>query len=284
MTVQEVMTKINADLEAAKTAIPVSFTTRTRITLPAVHAIQARAALYAKNLDLAITAATEAINGVPLDTRAQHPLIWTDASNAGVIWKQRRESGQTRLGDAFYDRTQQRIMYGPSKELRDLFNQTTDVRYASLVLSRGSVRFSLGKYVGGDAANPGLADIKVFRTAEMYLIRAEAYAEKNRLAEGAADLNMLRAARITGYTAASFNTKEELVNAIIIERFKELAFEGQRMGDLRRKLLPVTRIPEDAVNAQGAETLAPTDRRYYYPIPDAEILANENLQQNPGYQ
>ncbi len=283
-TVAEVMTNINADLDAAKALIPASFTSATRISLPAIHAIQARAALYAKNWDLAISAATAAINAVPLATKAQYPLIWQDKTNAEVIWKFRREQANfTRAGDWFYDRTQNKIIFGPSKELRDAFDKTTDIRYAATVMERGADRYSLAKYMGGDATNPNLADLKVFRTAEMYLIRAEAYAEKGQLLLAANDLNTLRAARINGYLPQVFVTKEALINAIMEERFKELAFEGQRVHDLRRRGLSITRLPEDAINAQGAVLLRPTDKQYYFPIPDAEILANENIEQNPGY-
>ena len=117
----------------------------------------------------------------------------------------------------------------------------------------------------------------------MYLIRAEANAEKGLLLAAAQDLNTLRAARINGYVPQVFLTKEALINAILEERFKELAFEGHRIHDLRRKGLSVTRLAEDAINAQGAVLLQPTDKQYYFPIPDEEILANENIEQNPGY-
>jgi starch-binding outer membrane protein, SusD/RagB family len=283
LTAGEVMAKIRADLAQAATLIPTTFTTRTRITLPAVYAIQARAALYAKNWDEAITAATTAINGVPLETRSLYPSIWTDVSNVGVIWKHKREAGGARIGRTFYDDTQDKIVYGPSEELRLLFDQVNDIRYATLVQLRGADRYSLGKYIGGTSGEPGRADIKVFRTAEMYLIRAEAYAEKNDLVNAAADINMLRTNRITGYTPVSFTSKQAAIDAIMLERFKELAFEGHRIYDLRRRLLPVTRIPADAINALGATTLNPTDRVYYFPIPNAEILANPNVVQNPGY-
>lgn len=283
LKVSEVVAKIKADLAQAAALIPASFTTRTRITLPAVNAMQARLALYAKSWDEAIAAATAAINGVPLETRTQYPSIWTDVANNGVIWKHKREAGGTRIGRTFYDDTQDKIVYGPSQELRSLFDQTNDIRYATLVTLRGTGRFSLGKYVGGTSGEPGRADIKVFRTAEMYLIRAEAYAEKNDLINAAADLNFLRAARINGYINATFASKQAAIDAIIEERFKELAFEGQRIADLRRRLLPVTRIPADAANALGAVNLNPTDRVYYFPIPNTEILANPNVVQNPGY-
>ncbi|HEX8315650.1 MAG TPA: RagB/SusD family nutrient uptake outer membrane protein [Flavisolibacter sp.] len=284
LKVSEVVAKIKTDLQTAKALLPTSLTDRTRMTQAAIQAIQARTAVYSKNWDEAIQAATAAIAEVPLDTRTQHSLVWKDQSNAGVIWKHRREVGQSLIGDLYYDRTQQKIMYGPSQELISLFDQTNDIRYSTTVLSRGTGRPSVGKWVGGDASNPNLADIKVFRTAEMYLIRAEAYAEKSMFNEASNDLNTLRAARITGYVNQTYASRDELINQVITERFKELAFEGQRLGDLRRRLLPITRNAVDATNALGSVTLSSTDRQYYYPIPAGEILANTNMEQNPGYK
>lgn len=284
LTVGEVFGHINNDINTAIGLIPANFGDRTRMTLLAVYALQARVALYQKNWDLAISAATSVINAIPLATRTQYPQIWTDETDAEVVWKHKRTTGQSRIGNVFYDNSLGKIMYGVSNELRSLFT-IADVRYESTVAELGGTRYAVGKYIGGDpVGQPGLADIKVFRTAEMYLIRAEAYAEKSQVGLGAADLNTLRRQRITGYADETFGNKESLINAVLLERFKELAFEAQRMNDLRRKLLQVTRNPEDAVNALGAVLLKPTDKAYYFPIPADEILANENMIQNPAYR
>ena len=50
LKVSEVLAKIKTDFTNAKPLIPSSFTTKTRITLAGINAIQARAALYAKKL------------------------------------------------------------------------------------------------------------------------------------------------------------------------------------------------------------------------------------------
>lgn len=283
-TVADGFANIKTDLTTALGLIPVNFTNKTRITLPAIYAIQARAALYAKDWDGAIAASTAAINAVPLASMADYPKIWTDATENEVIFKTKRVTGQARLGDSFYDRAQAKIMYAVSYELLGTFTPNTDIRYASTVFQRGADRYSIGKYIGGDAAEPGRADVKNFRTAEMYLIRAEAYAQKNNLLLGSQDLNTLRRARITGYVDEVFASTADLITAVLAERFKELAFEGHRINDLRRFKLPITRIPADVTNALGAVTLNPTDKVYFYPIPLSEMQANENMVQNPTYR
>lgn len=288
-TVGEVFTKIYADIDRALTLMPTAYNVNGRLNVAVLHAIKARAALYRKDWPTAIASATTVINAVPLASRANYPGIWTDVNNSEVVWEQKRTTGESRIGDLFYDRQQGILIYYAAAKLRNTFNQNADIRYVSTVHNRGGERYGIGKYTGDrTTANgePGRVDIKVFRTAEMYLIRAEAYAESQPMDLNAAatDINTLRAARITGYINESFGSKTDAINAIMNERFKELAFEGHRIFDLRRRMLPVNRGLSDAALAFGAVNLLPTDKQYYFPIPQGEILANDNMIQNPTYR
>ena len=278
---------IKADLVAAKPLIPATFTDKSRITAAAIPAMQARIALYEKNWAEAITYATETINLLPLATKAQFPDIWKDKSDAEVIWKLRKASAVDGLLGNIYFNTNNTVLYAPSFKLMNLFDKTNDVRFASYIRidnTRGAGKTPniVNKYVGG-TTTVNLADAKMYRTAEMYLIRAEAFAETAKLPEAAADLNFLRLARITGYTAQAFPSKAQLVDAIYEERFKELAFEGHRFFDLRRRNANVVREPADAINALGAVLLTPAQAQYIFPLPNEELMANKNMLQNPLY-
>lgn len=282
----EVMDKIAADLQTAGNLIPASFEDPIRITKGAVAAIQARVALYGRKWDDAVTYATTAINARPLASKAEFPGIWKDTKDAEVLWKLKKETGnEDFIGKRYYNN--EIVLYAPSFELMNLFDKTNDIRFAAYVKfdpnrGAGKSAYLVNKYLGTDNAL-NLADIKLFRTGEMYLIRAEALAEKNDLPGAARDLNALRAARINGYMPQQFADKDALITAIYTERFKELAFEGHRTFDLRRRGLPVTREPADAINALGAVRLEAGKKGYVFPIPDAETKANKNIQQNPGY-
>ncbi|MNR01113.1 SusD family protein [compost metagenome] len=72
-------------------------------------------------------------------------------------------------------------------------------------------------------------------------------------------------------------------NAIVLERYKELAFEGHRFLDPRRNGSPVTRESADTINALGSVTLTSANKQYAYSVPNAEIRANSNMNQNPLY-
>ncbi len=283
----EVVTKVMSDLGEAKALLPAAITNVTRISRPAVSALQARVALYNKNWADAVTYSTEVIDAVPLATKAQFPGIWTDATNAEVIWELARVgTTDSRVGDFFYRQTGGIVLYAPSYKLINSFDEENDIRFDSYILHDPSRTGNLSpylvnKYIGGNSSAPGLTDIKLFRTAEMYLIRAEAKAELN--GGGADDLNTLRGARIEGYTDEDFNDKNALVSAIMEERFKELAFEGHRFYDLKRRNLSIERLPEDAENASGAVLLTPQQAQYAFPIPATEVLINKNTVQNPKY-
>lgn len=283
---EAVIAKAKKDLIAAKALIPSTFTDKTRITKIAVAAIQARVALYEKNWVDADKYATEVINAVPLATKAQFPGIWIDANDNEVIWKLKRVSGDSRTGDFFFRQSGSYVLYAPSFKLIATFDQTNDIRYVPYIKfdnSRTGTRskYLVNKYIGGTSSTPGLADVKQFRTGEMYLIRAEARAEGT--GDAAEDINALRAARINGYVNETFANKTALINAIYDERYKELAFEGHRFFDLRRRNMQVERTPADVAATGSALILLPTKAQYALPIPATELSVNKNMVQNPNY-
>lgn len=283
----KVIADTKADLVAAKALIPASFNDKTRVTKLTVSAMQARVALYERNWSDAITFSTEVINGMPLATKTQFPGIWTDANDNEVIWKLKRiGTTDSRVGDFYYRQTGGIVLYAPALKLMNTFDKTNDIRYNAYIKydptrTGTKSQYLVNKYIGGTSTAPGLTDIKMFRTGEMYLIRAEAEAEST--GDAAGDLNALRAARINGYTNQSFGNKQDLIDAIMNERYKELAFEGHRFYDLKRRRLSVERLAADAVNASGAVTLLPTQAQYCFPIPATEMQINKNTIQNPFY-
>lgn len=282
-----VIANAKADLVAAKALIPTTFTDKTRVTKNAISAIQARVALYEKNWADAITYSTEVINAFPLATATQFPGLWTDANDSEVAWKLKRVgTTDSRIGDFYFRQTGGIVLYAPSFKLVENFDQVKDLRFPAYIKydptrTGTKSQYLVNKFIGGTTTAPGLTDIKLFRTGEMYLIRAEARAEST--GDAAGDLNALRAARITGYTPTTFADKTALIDAIYAERFKELAFEGHRFFDLRRRNLPIQRNVADAANASGAITLLPTQAQYALPLPATEISVNKNTVQNPKY-
>lgn len=298
----EYFQKMNADITEAKTLLPTALTDITRATVAAANALHARIALYQREWANAETYATAAINAVPLATMAQFPGIWTDANAAEQSFRIIRSNNVgARLGSLYRGISANvggaiqigTVTWKPSEKLWNSYDQANDVRFSSYLINEpllvGTSRQAhlIYKYWGTGlaTASENVNHVKVYRTGEMYLIRAEARAEQNKITganSAESDLNALRAARINGYVNEVFATKDAVITAIMNERFKELPYEGHRFWDLKRRGLPVQRLAIDAPSATGA-TLPANDYRFVLPIPQAEILVNPVIQQNPGY-
>ncbi len=296
ITMQPFYQKLMADMAEAKTLLPNNLTDIYRANKLTVSGLQARVALYMKDWPNAITYATEYINAIPLASSATFDGIWKDANTEEVAFKLKRTpSIGTKIGSLFRGTSANATTIGtvtwmPTDKLWNAYDQVNDIRFSSylkdepLLAAAGRPSHIVKKYegTGYGTAGENVADAKVFRTAEMYLIRAEAKAETNDFVGAALDINALRKTRITGYTDVSFVSRDEAIAAIMLERFKELAFEGHRFWDLRRKNLPVERLASDAPSALGT-TLPAGNFRFLLPIPNTEIQANSKIQQNPGY-
>ncbi len=87
---------------------------------------------------------------------------------------------------------------------------------------------------------------------------------------------------VEGYTPVTFGSQADAITAVIDERFKELAFEGHRFWDLKRRGLPIERDASDAPSTNG-RVLPANNFRFVLPIPQPEMQANPKMVQNPGY-
>lgn len=121
----------------------------------------------------------------------------------------------------------------------------------------------------------------VIRLAEMYLIRAEARIQQNKIPEGIADLNILRdRARgdNQGDLPALLTTlsKEDALLKVEQERRIELFTEwGHRWLDLKRTGRATSVLGPLKIGWESTDLL--------YPIPESERDKNPNLGQNDGY-
>lgn len=123
--------------------------------------------------------------------------------------------------------------------------------------------------------------IKVIRLAELYLIRAEAQTHLGKAPEAQADLNVV-AQRADRDALPVTVTGQELLDAVQLERRKELAFEGHRLFDL-------IRTKQSFVKYLASDKIIPVvwpSTKVILPIPQRELDANPNIrnQQNEGYK
>jgi hypothetical protein len=251
-----------------------------------VNALLARIHLYANQPDSAIKYSTLVIDQFPLAPMDEFADIWRDASLAEVVWSLTFNAGQGQIGSHIYAPDINAAQYWPSTNLLASY-ALEDIRYdayfADVPDDFGDLRTVLVKHEAKvtQVRNPdGVVNFKAFRTGEMYLIRAEAYARKGGAweADGLADLNALRAARIIGYSDEIL-AGAALLNAIAVERRKELVGEGHRWFDLKRTTKTINRT-----GCTSFCSLPSSSRSWNWPIPQPEIDANPNIgPQNTGW-
>lgn len=97
------------------------------------------------------------------------------------------------------------------------------------------------------------------------------------LAEANALLNDFRAKRIENWTNVDYS-QTEILDQILLERRRELCYEGHRFFDMRR-------LGKDISKPIIGKTLEQGNHRWLMPIPLAELQANPVIanQQNDGY-
>jgi hypothetical protein len=279
-TVAEVIAQVEKDLDDAKALMPaVTVATFNNLVMNQISLIayQARVADYKGEWQKASDFATTVINSAvkPLVTGTAFTGIWNDITSNEILFRSRYETN-TSVGAEWNNGG---IIFSPSDKLTNSYS-STDIRKGAYIGTASGGRYV--KKFSASSRGTNVVDVKGIRTAEMYLIRAEAKAELNDLAGAAADINALRAQRITGYTPIAYADKNIAITDIMLERFKELPFEGFRFIDLKRRGLSLQRDATD-VDSPLWQSLATGDYRFVYPIPDDEILANKNIIQNSGY-
>lgn len=128
-------------------------------------------------------------------------------------------------------------------------------------------------------------DVKIVRYADVLLILAEAYYNLGDETNALKYVNMVATKRDPAY-AGYTTTGTDVLESILNERLKELAFEGYRFWDLYRLQRTFVKAQaQDASNAISKSiTVTPATLNMIFPIPNDEILVNSNLKQNDGYK
>lgn len=121
-------------------------------------------------------------------------------------------------------------------------------------------------------------NVPVIRLSEVYLNRAEANAHLGNEPEARADLDLIRQRGLASAPPVTASG-QELIDEILIERRIELGYEGHSIHDLMRNKQDIVR--EDATG--DVDFMAYPCQYCILPIPEHEMQANPNIQQNPGY-
>ncbi len=285
-TVKEVYDQINKDLTQAFGMMTVTKNS-SYITKYAARAIQAKVYLYQKDYANALTAAQDVIKngGYTLTTAANLNAYWNNPTPVSTKVETIFEVSADGVANAGFDalaNMYNQSGYGDGLATTDLYNlyADTDARKALIVKGKraGVDALIINKYQNVQNTSDK-DDIKVIRYADVLLIAAEASARTGNATDALALLNQLAQRRdpsFKGYTSSG----DALINDIITERRKELAFEGDRFNDLNRLGIDVKRNDQ---YPSSARSIAFSDNRRIAPIPQSELDANPAIKQNAGY-
>ena len=308
-TVKEVYDQILADLQVAKSTLSgvPGIQGATTFNRDVVLALEARVKLNMQDWAGAKSAADQLIGSgtYPLiTTEVGLQDMWTNDFAQEVIFmpfvsapdELTANTGGIYLGyDGGSDTYSPDFL--PSQWVVDMYD-AADYRKNVYFTQPSTIRLQNGDFTGITVVNkfPGNPALftgpftnyqhapKVFRIAEMYLISAEA-ALNIPGADAATPLNALRAARNVATIPAP--TMQDLKD----ERFRELAFEGFRLDDLKRWGEGFTRrAPQNTstINTgsgyEGLSQPAGADK-FIWAIPARDLTVNPGLkdQQNPGW-
>lgn len=244
-SVAEVYEFIEQDIQAALANLPDRAKNSYRPTRSFGYALKAKVHLFKGELDLALTAALEALN-TPYhklwdmnemyeSTLAANPILGMMPSMWGMFAKHDDSDPENLLYQ--YSRTQNDPypMY-LRKCVMDLYDKTSDLRYITCMgyampprptTEVGAVQYG-SMYVRWNPCG--------IRLSEVYLMIAECYARKDNPGKAMEYLNILREKRIMTkfYTELQTNDPAEALKWVREERKRELLLTCNSFFDMRR--------------------------------------------------
>jgi hypothetical protein len=277
----EVFDLLTGDLTEAATLLEDNYPSpdRTRPNKAVVMALLSRVYLYREEWQNAVDAASYVINLsdlYPWETDLDKVFL-KESTTTLWQWAVKYTDGNTHEGSQFIFTTAPPSNVALTRKLVESFNPS-DLRRVHWIkeVSDGTQSwYHAYKYKERSNTSPTKEYTILFRMGELYLNRAEAFAQLENLTSARQDLNVIR--ERAGLDASEAVTREELLEEIYNERTHELFTEtGHRFFDLKR----TGRLDNELTPLKpGWNT---TDR--LLPIPENELLLNPDLNpQNPGY-
>ncbi|MEO8403447.1 MAG: RagB/SusD family nutrient uptake outer membrane protein [Chitinophagaceae bacterium] len=279
-SVENIYALIKEDLLYAQEMLSMEYPSagRVRPNKAAATAFLARVYLYLGDWVNAETEASKVIESGKYSLENDLSRVFLDSSKE-AIWQLRPVSSINNTSEGLLilpGSGSAPPTYTITNDLYDSF-EATDLRKSNWIASRmfNSVQINYPFKYKIKTGNPVKEYYMVFRLAEQYLIRAEARAQLDKTSASLADLDVIRFR--AGFTIPMTAVdKADLLLKIEKERRLELFAEwGHRWFDLKR----THRV--DAVIGTYKSTWKPDYA--LWPIPVAQLRANENLEQNPGY-
>jgi len=175
--------------------------------------------------------------------------------------------------------TDKRAMFYGNKVENDQFTEFSD----GLRITKFRNKTSTGADGGSQGGTLSSLDFPLFRLADVYLMYTEAVTRGGAGGTAAQALDYFNQLRERAYGNNSGNVATITLDDILDERARELYFEGYRRTDLIRfgKLTGGAYLWPWKGGVRDGRAIE--DFRKLLPLPTSDVIANTNLNQNPGY-
>jgi hypothetical protein len=311
-TADEIYNMIFRDLKDAVSKLN-SKSNSGRINSDVANALLARIYLYKGDYQNALTFAKNVINLGRYDLFANYADIFKPSSNNGIehIFQVQNLSGERNSSvpgffgprapagvyrTSFWALTDVPGYYAPSAQF--IAENPTSYRRSVTIADKyehidgktgtitmqqvygGKFPYYISKFDDRKAELQSGENFSIIRYADILLIAAEAQNEVDPInIEKYTWINRIRQRARNGVSTDLPNlanlSQADFRTAVLEERRFELAFEGQRAWDLKRRGLFLQKL-----RAQGNTV---QDYMLLFPIPDTQVKLNKNLVQNPGW-
>ena len=281
-TVSENFASIISDLQTAQNRLTNSGSQLdSRFSKNGVKALLSRVYLYMEDYGNAKAMADQVINSgiYQLVSNANYADSWDGFGSSETIFQMvfREDDNLATNGLSYIYIPEGYGDFPPTNGLLNLYDandvrnewfQTTDFTYSYKLPGRGV------------PLQPGLNDVPLIRLSEVYLNKAEAEYHLGNTTAAQLALDVI-AQRANPALADNSSIGADLLDDILTERRKELAFEGHRLFDVNRNKLDINR----SINSDPdlTEPNIYPDCLMIYPIPFDETSPNPNITQNECY-
>ena len=290
-TVAEVYNQIEKDFLEALPGLPDKYSiatqTRGRATKGAANGLLGRLYLYKGDNAKAIQFADAVLARTDLYSLASDFSFYDANSNEDVFAIQMTTTDNSRTGAGGWSGYYLPATRGGrgdapfSPELLSTFDQANDLRFTSLTFTgtdaAGNAAVFTNKFRDGQTSQD---NAPIIRTTEVVLNKAEALVKSTNSvnADAIALINpLLTRAGLPTVSAGDFASAAALLDRILLERRKELCFEGHRRMDLLRNGQALR------TSGVGAGISSPGNPLVVLPIPQRDIDLGSSLPQNAGY-
>jgi len=289
--VAEVYAAVEADLKEAINILPATVTQKGRATKGAALGILGKVLLTQKKYAESLTYLNHVESlGYQLLTDVNKIFDVANENNAEIIFDVQFASGlngNSEGSTAFQMFSPSGSVSGakghnlPTKEVYNLYTTGDTRRSAYIGLTSSGIPFSKKLVKTSNTIADGGSNFVVLRLADVFLMKAESYAEQNDFINANIYLNKVKTR--AGIPTVNFSTKDQLLTEIDRERRLEFVGEGHRWFDLIRTGKAVSVMTSHFTNNPGYSTAKINAHHLLMPVPQGQINTDPAIKQNPGY-